>query len=146
MSSEEDRHIFIHATIPFPDGYNGNHKRHHFDNDSDIIMFYHYGMIDIKKNRLGPSDQCYDSQRINPNSLFHAAQQAKRGDCQLPFGFGGMNCCQICKSPFYCDRDHTFSGIRKCKTCRNDCKCMCSLIHLPNQDREFNNWAFIHRK
>jgi hypothetical protein len=58
--------------------------------------------------------------------------------------FGG-NCCSVCRSPFYCDTCHTFSGIAICHGCKCRCRCYCN-VHAPNCDNETHNWDFIHRK
>jgi hypothetical protein len=80
----------------------------------------------------------------------------------LPSWYGvGEGCeggnCGSCNYPFYCDRCHTFSGIRKCRKCDCECKCGCdcgidnqgirqSPIHAPNCDNEYHNLPFIRRK
>jgi hypothetical protein len=153
---------------------------------ADVVMFLSHGLASVERNRLawpidgypaplvqifpkqfkslfdgyhkfesGPPGQTYDTQRLTIYELLRAARHA--GDIFLPFGFG-FNSCDRCHTNFYCDREHTFSGIRKCRSCGNDCKCGCDVglytnqgikispIHLPNCDNEKNNPAFIFRK
>lgn len=156
----EDRR-YINYPQPFPrqDGYrcqNNMFNNYHpdgyqyHDHDyrhADVIMFYHYGMIDVLKNRFdrtpGVPTQSYDAQRITMYALLNAVKH-NQGECQLPFGFGGFGCCVGCNSPFYCDECHSFSGMRTCR-CGCECKCWCN-IHAPNKDNEAHNWAWIHRK
>jgi len=96
--------------------------------------------------------QSVDIQRITASSLLRAAHS--KGSVCLPFDAGPR--CGECNSPFYCDKCHTFSGIRTCFGCQCDCMCGCGIIdnqglrissvHLKNCDNEYNNPAFIHRK
>lgn len=150
---------------------------------ADVVMFLHQGMADIESNRfwdndhdephphtfpppvlpefphvhhhgvaVGPPGQSYDIQRITMYSLLRAAHS--HNVVNLPFDF--MPHCQACNYPFFCDRCHTFSGIRICGRCNSNCKCFCNLVdnqgvpsspvHLPNCDNEYHNPKFIHRK
>lgn len=97
-------------------------------------------------------NQAYDMQRITAYSLLRAADS--HCVAQLPWDCGPR--CGECNYPFYCDKCHTFSGIKTCRGCECDCLCGCALfdnqgvrysgIHLPNCDNEYHNPAFIHRK
>jgi hypothetical protein len=165
LECHDDRAIFIPAGLVHNDCFDGyqpwNYHREFLDGYCDVVMYYHYGMIDILENRfdrpglyehntisfhehssIGHPKQSYDAQRINIYALLRASRP-NQGECQLPFGFGGIGCCLDCKSPFYCDRCHTFSGIKI--HCGCECRCWCN-IYAPNCDKEANNWAFIHRK
>jgi len=120
---------------------------------ADIVMFLSHGLANIERNRVGPTCKSFDIQRLNPSALLHAAKHAN-GECVLPFEAYPQ--CDNCRFPFWCDREHTFSGMRICKSCQGECKCGCNLttsegirispIHLPNQDNEMNNRAFLDRK
>lgn len=106
---------------------------------------------------VGPPGQCYDMQRITMYSLLNAAHHD--GDCRLPFGFG-MRACEDCCFGFFCDRCHSSSGMKLCRTCGCDCKCGCDVdigiydnvgrrispVHIRSCDTESNNPAFIYRK
>lgn len=154
---------------------------------ADVVMFLHQGMVDVECNRLawpiygtpcssscdkdndndgygyhkhkaglGPPGQCYDLQRINMYELIRAGKKEHGHGCvEVPwFAFR----CDWCDYPFFCDRCHTFSGIRKCGSCKCDCMCGCgtslidnqgiksSSIHAPNCDNIFHNKNFINRK
>ena len=105
---------------------------------ADIVMFLHLGLADVEENRFGPLLKSFDIQRLTIHQLLRAANSC---DCiEVP-----MEGCNSCKYPFYCDRCHTFSGIPTCRGCQCECKCGCN-IHAPNQDNEYHNWKFIHRK
>jgi hypothetical protein len=120
---------------------------------ADIVGFLHKGLIDIEFNRCGDLFKSFDIQRISPNQLLHATHGP--GEVVVPFGACGSEC-GMCQYPFYCDTEHTFSGIKICNSCGNECKCGCNLytkqgvkvspIHLPNCENEAHNQAFIHRK
>lgn len=110
------------------------------------------------RSAFGPPKQSYDLQRINIYELLRASRfSCGEGEFEVPFEEGG-DCCEMCKFPYRCDKCHTFSGIKICDSCCGECKCGCgfglinnqglrySPIHLPNKDKETNNWAFKHRK
>lgn len=136
----------------FRDGYNRQY--------ADVVIFLHQGLADVEKNHFGPPCQNYDIQRITLYSLLRAAHSPNV--VTLPFGFGcggGEGCgCGTCKYPFFCDRCHNFSGMKKCRKCGCDCHCGCttgiidqqglqsSPVHAPNCENEYHNPAFIHRK
>lgn len=109
---------------------------------ADVVIFLHQGLADVEKNRFGPPGQNYEVQRLTIYQLLRAAHS--HNVVTLPFGVG-MNCCNACGSPFYCDTCHTFSGISICTKCECRCKCFCN-IHAPNCENEYHNRAFIHRK
>lgn len=124
---------------------------------ADIILFLHQGLADVEKNRfrLEPPGQSYPIQRLTIYELLRAAHC--HNEINLPWDFPGF-CCEACNYPFFCDRCHTFSGIRICKKCDCSCQCGCSCglidnqgikqnpIHLPNCDNIYHNPAFLHRK
>jgi hypothetical protein len=107
---------------------------------------------------VGPPGKCYELQRLTIYELIRASHScSSNGDITVPDEALGQNC-QKCLYPFRCDRCHTFSGIKICNSCCGECKCGCdtglisnqgvpiSPIHLPNCDKEANNYAFTHRK
>jgi hypothetical protein len=149
---------------------------------ADVVMFFHQGMIDVESNRLawplygtpcssscegdgyghkhhpeaglGPPARCYDAQRINMYELIRAGR--KHGNCaEIPWN--AFRCDQ-CDYPFFCDRCHTFSGMKICGSCKCDCICGCGgslidnqgikvgIVHAPNCDNEYHNRNFINRK
>ena len=124
------------------------HEHEWHDDDHDG---YHHHRIHVRHPYKFPN-QAYDMQRITAYSLLRAA------DChhvaQLPWDCGPR--CGECNYPFFCDKCHTFSGIRTCHGCRCDCMCGCGIIdnqgvkfspiHLPNCDNIYHNEKFIHRK
>lgn len=152
---------------------------------ADVIMFYHQGMIDVECNRLawpihgspcnsscsgdgynhhhredgcvGPPGQCYDAQRINMYELIRAGRKERGGGCEVDIPWDAFRC-DACDYPFFCDRCHTFSGMKVCGHCRGPCGCGCgtalidnqgissSVIHAPNCDNEYHNTKFIYRK
>ena len=161
---------------------------HHNREYADVVMFFHQGMIDVECNRLawpiygspctnscdgyrdgygrhhhdpgrlGPPGQCYDAQRINMYELIRAGRKERHGGgCEVEIPWFAFRCDQ-CDYPFFCDRCHTFSGMRKCNSCLGPCGCGCgtvltdnqgieeSVIHAPNCDNEYHNPDFIFRK
>lgn len=158
---------------------------HHNRDLADVVIFLHHGMADVECNRFehhdddddlthtypkppppnyphehhhrgakGPPGQSYDIQRLTIYELLRATHS--HSVVTLPFEM--MPHCDDCNYPFYCDRCHTFSGIKICRKCNCDCKCGCgtylvdgqgiisSPVHLPNCDNETHNRDFIHRK
>jgi hypothetical protein len=122
---------------------------------ADVVMFLHQGLADIEKNRFGPPGQNYDIQRINIYAVLRAVEHC-HNDIIVPFEMCGQGC-GSCNYPFYCDKCHTFSGIRICRKCDCTCQCGCtclidnqgikqSPIYAPNCDNEYHNPAFIFRK
>lgn len=121
---------------------------------ADVVMFVHQGLADIEKNNFGPPGQNYEIQRMNMYSLLRAVDSPNI--VILPFG--ALPHCNSCDYPFFCDRCHTFSGIRICKSCGCGCQCGCTsglvdnqgikngIIHAPNCDNEYHNRNFIDRK
>ena len=121
---------------------------------ADVVMFLHQGLADIEKNHFGPPGQNYDIQRITMYSILRAADS--HAVVTLPFST--LPHCDSCNYPFFCDRCHTFSGIRICSGCDGECKCGCDcgivdqqgirqgIIYAPNCDNEYHNRRFIHRK
>lgn len=139
------------------DGYHHHHGRHiHISNIqyADVVMFVHQGLADIEKNRFGPPGQNYDIQRMNMYAMLRAAHS--HNVVTVPF-FAGPKCNE-CDYPFFCDRCHTFSGIKVCRGCGCSCMCGCntglidnqgrrsSIIHAPNCSNEYHNRNFLHRK
>lgn len=134
----------------FQDGYNRQY--------ADVVIFLHAGLADVEKNNFGPPCQNFPTQRLTIYELLRSVHSPNV--VILPFGFGGSqgSCCSSCNYPFYCDRCHTFSGIRLCRKCGCSCQCGCtcglidqqgivsSPVHLPNCENEYHNPAFIHRK
>lgn len=128
----------------FQDGYNRQY--------ADVVMFLHQGLADIEKNNFGPPFQDWDLQRVNMYELL----RANHSHAVVILPFYAMPTCESCNYPFYCDKCHTFSGIRICGGCEGGCKCGCGLIdnqgissspvHLPNCDNEYHNKSFINRK
>lgn len=120
---------------------------------ADVVMFLHSGLADVEFNRFGPPCQNYPTQRLNMYALLRAVNSPNV--VILPFNATG---CNSCKYPFFCDRCHTFSGIRICNSCGCGCQCGCTtglidnqgrkmgIIHAPNCDNEYNNTDFINRK
>lgn len=119
---------------------------------ADVVMFFHQGQVDVEYNRFGPPMHSFNAQRLTMYELLRAAHShsvATVPFCAFPH-------CGSCDFPFYCDRCHTFSGIRICGGCGCGCKCGCGLIdnqgisessvHAPNCDSEFHNRDFINRK
>lgn len=161
-----------------------DHNRHY----ADIVLFLHQGMADVECNRFwhdddddgygpyphtyppppppnyprshhhhgakGPPGQSYDIQRLTIYELLRAADS--HSVVILPFE--AMPHCDSCNYPFYCDRCHTFSGIKICHKCGCGCQCGCgtylvdgqgiksSPVYLPNCDNEAHNRNFINRK
>lgn len=126
---------------------------------ADVVLFLHQGLADVEKCHFGPPRQNFEIQRLTIYEILRAVHSPNVVTLPAWCGFGeGGGCCGECNYPFYCDRCHTFSGIRKCRKCDCDCKCGCSCglidnqgikqnpIHLPNCDNEYHNHAFIHRK
>lgn len=131
---------------------------------ADVVIFLHQGLADVECNRLawpghghpavGPPGQSYPVQRLNIYELLRAA--GSHNVVILPFW--AMPHCEECNYPFYCDRCHTFSGIKICSKCSCGCKCGCgtfvidnqgikaSPLYLPNCDSEYHNRNFINRK
>ena len=100
----------------------------------------------------GPPGQSWDKQRLNIYELLRAA--GSHDVVTLPFD--AMPHCGSCNYPFYCDRCHTFSGIKICGKCGCNSMCGCGIIdnqgimsspvHAPNCDNEYHNRDFIDRK
>lgn len=123
-------------------------------NLADVVMFVHQGLVDIEKNRFGPPGQNYDIQRMNMYAMLRAAHS--HNVITVPM-WGGPKCNE-CDYPFFCDRCHTFSGIKICRGCGCGCMCGCntglidnqgirsSIIHAPNCSNEYHNRNFIDRK
>jgi hypothetical protein len=121
---------------------------------ADVVMFLHQGLADIEKNRFGPPGQSYEIQRLNMYELLRAVGSSS----VVILPFFTMPHCNSCNYPFYCDKCHTFSGIRVCGGCGGGCQCGCSCglidnqgirisnIHAPNCDNEYHNPDFINRK
>jgi len=134
----------------FQDGYNREYAY--------VVIFLHQGLADVEHNHFGPPCQNFPIQRLTIYELLRAVHSPNV--VILPFGFGGSqgSCCSNCHYPFFCDRCHTFSGIRKCRKCGCDCQCGCtcglidnqgivsSAVHAPNCDNIYHNPAFLHRK
>lgn len=122
---------------------------------ADVVMFLHQGLADVEFNRFGPPCQNYEIQRLTIYELLRAVHSPNVVILQPGIGGG---CCDSCNYPFFCDRCHSFSGIRLCGGCGSGCKCGCdcnlidnqgrvvSPIHLPNCDNIYHNKAFINRK
>jgi len=144
----------------YSDGY-GHYQPHHHPHINvsnvqyaDVVMFLHQGLADIEKNHFGPPGQSYEIQRINMYELLRAV--GSPNVVILPFFT--MPHCNSCNYPFYCDRCHTFSGIKICGGCGCGCQCGCSCglidnqgirssnISAPNCDNEYHNPDFINRK
>ena len=119
---------------------------------ADIIGFLSHGLIDIEFNRCGEIFKSFDIQRLNIQKLLQAAHG--HGEMIIPFGEMG-GCCGTCQYPFYCDTDHTFSGMKICRRCGEDSRCGCNLytkqgikissIYLQNCENEAHNFKFIYR-
>lgn len=121
---------------------------------ADVVMFLHQGLADIEKNHLGPPGQNYDIQRMTMYSILRAAHS--HNVAHLPFE--ALPHCDKCDFPFFCDRCHTFSGMKVCPQCKNGCGCGCGtvlvdnqgirsgIVHAPNCDNEFHNRNFIRRQ
>lgn len=121
---------------------------------ADVVLFLHQGLADVEINHLGPPGQSYDIQRMTMYSLLRAA--GSPNVVILPFT--ALPTCSQCDFPFFCDRCHTFSGMKVCPACKNGCGCGCGtvlvdnqglkdgIIHAPNCDNEFHNPDFINRK
>jgi hypothetical protein len=152
---------------------------------ADVIMYFHQGMIDVEYNRLawpiwgspctprccgdgyghhhepdrpGPPGRSWDAQRINMYELIRAGRKERDGGCcEVEIPWNTFRCDQ-CDYPFFCDRCHTFSGMKVCAHCRGPCGCGCgtvlidqqgvrsNVIHAPNCDNEYHNKDFIYRK
>jgi hypothetical protein len=120
---------------------------------ADVVMFLHQGLADIETNWFGPCGQSIEMQRFTIYEVLRAAHE--HNVINLPPGVG-ESCCNECQYPFYCDRCHTFSGIKIHDACGCGTMCGCDLIdnqgrkyspiHLPNCDNIFHNPAFINRK
>jgi len=138
----------LRVLVILPTFHNMTHRHH-----ADVIMFLHQGLADIEMNRFGECGKSIEMQRFTIYDILRAA--GSHNVINLPDGHGS-NCCNECNYPFYCDRCHTFSGIKIHGECGGNCMCGCDLIdnqgrkispiHLPNCDREFNNKDFINRK
>lgn len=121
---------------------------------ADVVLFLHQGLADVEKNHLGPPGKNYDIQRMTMYSLLRAAHS--HNVVTLPFD--ALPHCHECNFPFFCDRCHTFSGMKVCPQCRHGCGCGCGtvlvdnqglksgVIHAPNCDNEFHNRDFIKRQ
>lgn len=124
---------------------------------ADVVLFLHQGLADVEFNRFGKVDspgKSYDIQRITMYSLLRAAHST--GVIILPFQ--ALPHCGQCDYPFFCDRCHTFSGMKVCPSCKNGCGCGCGtalynnqgikegIIWAPNCDNEAHNQDFIYRK
>ncbi len=109
---------------------------------ADVVLYLYQGQGDVEFNRFGPPKKSINLQRITIYDLLRAS---RNNEICLPFGIGSGSCCDDCRSPFYCDRCHTFSGMRICRDCKDGCKCYCN-IHAPNCENEYHNPAWIHRK
>jgi hypothetical protein len=121
---------------------------------ADVVMFLHQGLADVEFNRFGPPCQNYEVQRMNMYALLRAAQSPN----VVILPFNALPHCNSCNYPFFCDRCHTFSGIRICNSCGCGCQCGCTsglvdnqgrrigIIHAPNCDNEYHNPDFINRK
>jgi len=121
---------------------------------ADVVMFYHQGLIDIEKNKFGPPGQSYELQRANMWAVLRAGHSKQ----VITLPFPGTAPCDACRYPFYCDRCHTFSGMKICESCGCGCQCGCTCkltdnqgivqnpIYAPNCDNEYHNEDFIHRK
>ncbi len=121
---------------------------------ADVVMFLHQGLADIEKNRFGPPFQSFEVQRINMYQLLRAVNSPN----VVILPFFTMPHCNSCDYPFYCDKCHTFSGIRTCGGCGCGCQCGCSCglidnqgirssnLDAPNCDNEYHNPDFINRK
>lgn len=126
-----------------------DHDEFRFDVDDDDG--YHHHRIHVRHPFKFPN-QAYDMQRITAYSLLRAAKS--HNVAQVPWEHGPR--CGECNYPFFCDKCHTFSGIKTCHGCKCDCLCGCALfdnqgvrysgIHLPNCDNEYHNEKFIHRR
>jgi len=130
----------------------------HFNEEyADSRVFLKAGLANIENrrfdeqnyfNRFDGCNKSLDMQRLTIYDLIE--KDCCRGESwPLEEGVGefcgdDLGRCGICNNIFWCDRCHTFSGIRECCGC--ECKCMCTQIHLPNKDRELNNIPFINRK
>jgi len=124
-------------------------NRHH----ADVVMFLHQGLADIKENRFGECGKSVEIQKFTIYDILRASHSHFM--VELPLDMCG-GCCDNCSYPFWCDRCHTFSGMRIHGECGCDCMCGCGLIdnqgrkispvHLPNCDNEAHNYKFIHRK
>lgn len=121
---------------------------------ADVVMFLHQGLADIEKNNFGPPFQSFEIQRLTMYELLRANKSSN----VVILPFYAMPTCSSCKYPFFCDRCHTFSGIRTCGGCGCGCQCGCtcglidnqgikkSIIYAPNCDNEYHNTDFINRK
>jgi hypothetical protein len=156
-----DMRILVIASERYYDGYrhDGYHHDvyHHHVNKrrhADVVMFMHQGLADVSVNRFGECFHDFNIQRFTMYELLRASRSP--GDYSYPYGEDGQGCCDSCNYPFYCDRCHSFSGMRTCFGCKCDCMCGCGIIdnqgikrssvHLPNCDNEYHNAKFIHRK
>ena len=121
---------------------------------ADVVLFLHQGMADVEINHFGPPGQSYEIQRMTMYSLLRAA--GSPNVVILPFT--ALPTCSQCDFPFFCDRCHTFSGMKVCPACKNGCGCGCGtvlvdnqgikdgIVHAPNCDNEFHNTDFIKRQ
>lgn len=121
---------------------------------ADVVLFLHQGLADVEINHLGPPGQSYEIQRMTMYSLLRAA--GSPNVVILPFQ--ALPTCSQCHFPFFCDRCHTFSGMKVCPGCKNGCGCGCGtvlidnqgiksgVVHAPNCDNEFHNPDFINRR
>lgn len=157
VESDPDYPLIVHlqglrilVVVP---SYHDKHNREY----ADAVMFFHQGMVDVEKNYFGPEGKCYDAQRVNMYEILRAAKDGCHdGVAELPW-FAGPRC-DSCYYPFFCDRCHTFSGMKKCNACGCDCGCGCGtslidnqgikvgIIYAPNCDNEYHNPDFIRRK
>ncbi len=144
----------------YNDGYSLDGYTHnpHIDitnvNLADVVLFLHQGLADVEKNNFGPPCQNYDIQRLNMYALLRAVNSPSVVTVPV---FASPKC-GTCNYPFFCDRCHTFSGIKLCNTCGCGCQCGCttgltdnqgirvSPLYAPNCDNEYNNRNFINRK
>jgi hypothetical protein len=131
---------------------------------ADVVMFLHQGQADVEYNRFrhddddddpngfgSPPCHSFEIQRLTMYELLRSVESPN----VVILPFGAMAHCNSCNYPYYCDRCHTFSGIRICGGCQDDCKCGCGLIdnqglvsspvHLPNCDNEAHNEDFRNR-
>lgn len=155
------RGLRILVIVPlYNDGYSFDGYAHnpHIDipnvNLADVVLFLHQGLADVEKNKFGPPCQNYDIQRLNMYALLRAVNSPSV--VTVPF-FASPGC-NACNYPFYCDRCHTFSGIRLCGGCGCNSQCGCttgltdnqgvgvSPLYAPNCDNEYHNRNFINRK
>lgn len=121
---------------------------------ADVVIFLHQGLADVEFNRFGPPCHSFEIQRLTMYELLRAVNSPD----VVILPFSALPHCNSCNYPFFCDRCHTFSGIRICNSCGCGCQCGCGtglidnqgikqgIIHAPNCDNEYHNPDFINRK